>query len=152
MPDDDPYESANFLFSNRLTNFRKSIQKQKFKCGENFERPNDFKKYKDKVVEKNEWYRGVEIFNVSASFKRNYIKTFTFETDINFVRAENSVHDIFNVKLQPFSESFSVLFFVYKPSEEASSILLPTGITNLDRVNDGIICLRKPVRGVMEIN
>ena len=93
----------------------------------------------------------MEIFNVSTSVENNCIKTHTFETDINFVRTQKGMHDIFNMKLQPLSESVSILSFVYKPCEKASLIFLPTGITNLGGANE-TICLRNPVRGVMEIN
>ena len=88
---------------------------------------------------------------MSTSVENNCIKTHTFETDINFVRTQKRMHDIFNMKLQPLSESVSILCFVYKPCEKASLIFLPTVITNLGGANE-TICLRNPVRGVMEIN
>ena len=92
------------------------------------------------------------MFNVSTSVRNNIIKIHKYETNINLMRIQKRMCDIFNLKIQPLSESVSILSFACEPCEIEAPTLLPTGVTNLDAVNDKVLCLRKIVKGVMGMN
>ena len=141
-----------FLFANKISNTSSILwEKQEFQCRENMQNPGGFKRYTQKIVKDSEWYRGVKVFNTSQQQLENSIHH--MEANIKFVRTQKQMEDLFHMTVQPLSESISILIFRYQKCETLSPMQLPEGSTSLtSKVIRRNICVREPVRGVMDRN
>ena len=141
-----------FLFANKVSNTSFILgDKQEFQCREHIENPGGFKRYTQKIVEDSEWYRGVKVFNTSQQQLKNSIHH--MKADIKFVRTQKQMEDLFHMTVQPLSESISILMVRYQKCEALVPMQLPEDSTSLiSKLINRSICVREPVRGVMDRN
>ena len=145
------FEVHAFLFYSIITNSSVAMKyKQKYKCQENLANPPGFIKYQDKVLHKSEWYRGLRIYNISVNVSEYSNKIHTFQCSIQLVRSQEHTHDAVHIITGPLSESVTILTFTYYKCKISVPLQLPTGVTDLSSINNKKICLRKPVKGVID--
>ena len=140
------------LFANKVSGDSLVLRdKQEFQCRENIQNPNGFKRYTQKIVEESEWYRGVKIYNTSERHQENSV--LHMEADINFIRTQKQMEDLFHMTVQPLSDSISILIFRYQECEALLPMQLQEGSTSfISKMANISICVREPVRGVMDGN
>ena len=97
IPHDKVNEGTSFLFSKDVLNSSVKLnEKQKFKCVEDFQKPCNFRKIKDKIVQENEWYRGLKTFNITTNITALTATLFHFITNIiTLIRSLNKIPDYF---------------------------------------------------------
>ncbi len=139
-----------FLFSNTVWNNTAPLRdKQQFQCAENVSNPPGFIDHKDRVVERNEWYRGLKIFHTFMNMSQFAFSVHRFSANIKLSYIEKNVEDKYFVSILPFTESLSTLTMVFKPCTGPKTMSLPSGLARIDHLQMGSICLRKPVLGVL---
>ena len=124
------------------------LQKESFPCAESFDYVAGFSKTRS-IMTHRHWYRGLNIYLFESS---NFQTIFKFHVKISLFNQIQKVSDSFWLRMEPFSETLSILTFRYLKCTKSTQLQLPIGSSQLFPKDQGEICLREPIKGIIRKN
>ncbi len=163
MPD-----SVHFEFVNEITNSTVTIEsKGNHSCREDTSDPlafaNEVKPVKESrkwrflnkrqlqaALGGTEWKRGTQRYNKVINTSNGSAVVHRFTAEVQFVNIHKGMQDVFFLQLQPHSASAVSIALNFFKCQNFSTPPKPSMVTSIPTQES--ICLRKPVKGVIEMN